>query len=599
MPKKENPKPEEESTKAPDSSLTRITEAEKEFSECSSGSSEAQKSNGISWDQKESLFFGKYINTDKDGNVTVKRDSTGEITTLAIDRASRNMAQLPSGRFENYSDDPGKNVMMNLLFEHYVIPYARKGGPMKIRLRMVDLYSELYTIPVLVEWIASEKYSGPDWTIIDIRRFFPQPGKASIDDMDYCFVETFVSKKWIEGLDEQFYKNKAKILTEAKEEEISNSQRSYLDRGSKSTGIRIRHRLGSNGDWLAYLPGTQDKIILIDEQEYFPRIPIVLKQQFARIDTIWSYTNFDRGYSTQEKIDRLNEMNLRATEMMIDPPLIMDPAKVIMSSIKRQKGANFLLKKGVPSDVQAVNIAPDALRGFQSQYSVFKANLQSIGAQTDTSVSKDVDPGFGKSPEALKQQDSRMGSRDSWHQDMMEIFVEDLFSLMADLLASKGIDKYSFNMLSGAIDQIKEDYPEEAQEIESFVKDGKMELPVDQVEGKYRYIIEPGSMLMQADDVAGPILQMMKIYAENPSIKADLEASGQKMDLGVAFKAIAKSADSKLAKKLIVQLQNPESVKGVGGAEGTPAVEEEIPTEESPEAMIAEAVTESGVQSSQ
>lgn len=576
MPKEEKKSSEEpkdeKSTDTSDTSIEkRIDQAESEFSECQSEAKVVQSSNGITWDQKEALFFGKYIEIDKDGNVDVKRQSTGELTTLGIDRAARIMAQLPSGRFENYSDDPGKNVMMNLLFEHYVIPYARKGGPMKVRLRMIDLYSDLYTIPVLVEWMATDQYTGPDFTILDPRRFFPQAGKSSIEEMDYCFVETFVSRAWIEALDDEIYKDKAQILEKCKEEEIDASERSYIDRASKSKGIRIRHKLSRDGSWLAYIP--QHKLVLIDEAEYFPRIPVVLKQQYPRIDSIWSFTNFERGYSTQEKIDKLHEMSLRATEMMIDPPLIFDPAKVIMSSIKRQKGANYLLKGGIPSDVQAARVAPESVNGFQSMYQVLKANMLSMSSSTDTAVSKDVDPGFGKSPEALKQQSARMGARDSWDQDMMEIFVEDLFSLMADLIASKGIDKYSFNLLSGAIKQIKEDYPDEADEIESFIKNGTMEIPVDRVEGKYRYIAEPGSMLIKKDDVAGFILEVLKIYAENPQMKEDLMASKQKLDAGWAFKAIIKEGGSKYADKIIVPITAPNPEEG--GASTETAIEGE------------------------
>lgn len=557
----------------------RIKQAESEFSECQNEVEQVKKANGISWDQREALFYGQYISIDKDGTITVDRNSTGELTTSGIDRASRIMAQLPSGRFENYSEDTGKNILMNLLFEHYVIPYARTGGPMKTRLRMVDLYSDLYTIPVLVEWMKTDLYTGPDFTILDPRRFFPQAGKAAIEDMDYCFVETFPSKAWLESLDEEYFKNKKEILECAEEVEIDKKSLAYYDRGSKTKGVRIRHKLSRNGDWLAYLPDVKngsDKSVLIDEKEYYPRIPIVLKQQYQRIGSIWSYTNFERGYSTQEKIDRLNEMGLRAVEMMIDPPLIMDPANVIVSSIKRQKGANWFAKDGRVNDVKPVPVAPQALGAYQSQMQMLKSNIMNMSATTDTSVSKDVDPGFGKSPEALKQQGARMGARDSWDEDMMEIFVEDLFSLMADLLASKGVDPYSFSLLSGAIKQIKEDYPEEAKEIEAFIKDGKMNIPVDQVKGKYRYIIEPGSMLIKKDDVADRMLSAMKIYAENPGIKEDLAASDQKLDLGVAFKAILKEAGSKWADKIIVPVEPPKE-------EGAESEEE---SEEAPEAGL-------------
>lgn len=546
-----------------------ITEAEGQFDECSTGMTNIRKGHGYSWDEREELFFGGYYRTSPEGNRERYMDSTGELTTLAIDRASRVVSQLPSGRFENLSGDTGKNLLMNLLFEHYVLPNGGKGVPVLSVLRTANLYSDLYTIPVLVEWSSDEFYTGPKFVVINPRRFYPQPGKESIGDMEYCFVDTFVSKGWLKTRDDKFFKNIPAILQKGVNTGPSAEELSPSDRINTQSGIRIRHRFTQSGEWLAWSPDA--KLELVYEKKWFPRIPIALKQQYPRIGSLWSYTNFERGHATQVKIDSLSASNLRAVEMMIDPPVILDPIDAILSSFKRKKGATWFVKNGKTDSIKFPPIAPQALAAFSESYQVLKANLLSMSASTDTAVTAKTDPGFGKSPEALKQQASRLGARDAWDQDSMKMFVEDLFSIAADEIATLGVDKYSFTLMKDAIERIQEDYPEE--NLQEFFTGNTFSVEKDRVSGRYRYQMEPGSTLMKDEDTAETILALLKIYAENPKIEAELAASGQKLDYGAAFRMILREKGSKFAKKIIVAAKTePEGTDGVGddGATVTP-----------------------------
>ena len=537
-----------------------VTEADGQFSDGQTEMTNVRKGNGLSWDDREELFYGGYF---KVNETTRERymDSTGELTTQAIDRACRVMGQLPSGRFENLSGETGKNLLMNLLFDNYVIPNAGKGVPVLQTLRTADLHSDLYSIPVFVEWTSGEHYTGPKFVIVNPRRFYPQPGKESIGDMDYLFIDTFVTKGWLEDRDEKYFKNAKEIATKAPDTGPADIEVNAHERTNKQSGIRIRHKLSSTGDWLAWNPDT--KLILINEEKFYPRIPVAMKHQYPRIGSIWSFTNFERGFSTQKKIDTLGEATIHAVEMMIDPPYIMDPAAVILSSFKRQPKAKWFVKDGKMDSVKPAAVAPQALGAYSEMYSIFKANLLSMAASTDTAVSAKSDPGFGKSPEALKQQASRIGARDSWDQDSMQMFIEESFSIAADEIAMKGVDPYSFTMMSDAIKNLKEDYPDE--NLDEFLKGNTFSVSRERVDGKYRYKMQPGSTLIGQDDTAETILAMLKLYAENPSFKEDLMLSNQRVDTGAAFRMILREKGSKFADKLIVSAKtNPEATAGVG-----------------------------------
>lgn len=566
-----------------------IEEAQSQFSECETEMKQVQKGNGYSWDEREELFFGGYFKI-LEGGTTKERymSSTGEMTTLAIDRACRVMSQLPSGRFENLSGDTGKSLVMNLLFDYYVLPNAGMGVPALYVLRTADLYSDLYTIPMFVEWIKDEFYTGPTFTIINPRRFYPQVGKDTIGKMDYCFIDTFVSPSWLKSRDRKFFKNVDLILERGSNSGPEATELSPMERLNKQSGIRIRHRFMKNGDWLAWNPDVNSD--LINEKKWYPRIPIALKHQYPRIGSLWSYTNFERGHATQYKIDKLSESHLRAVEMMIDPPAIMDPIDVILSSFKRKPKQNIFVKNGKVDNVKFMQVAPQALGAFTESYQVLKANLLSMSASTDTAVSAKTDPGFGKTPDAIKQQASRLGARDSWDQDSMQMFIEDAFSIAADEVAKMGVDGYSFSLMKEAIDNIKEDYPEE--NIDEFINGNTFTFGSERVDGKYRYRMEPGSTFIKDDDTAETILEMLKIHAENPNISQDLAKRGQRLDYGAAFRMILRDKGSKFANKIIVAKDvDPEGTAGVGqdGATVDPNMPAEAtkPEPQAPTEMMA------------
>ena len=552
----------EPESKKPKDARALIDEASSQFSECETEMKQVQKGNGYSWDEREELFFGAYFRKTEEGTSRERyMSSTGELTTLAIDRACRVMSQLPSGRFENLSGDTGKNLVMNLLFEHRILPNVGMGVPALYVLRTADLYSDLYTIPMFVEWVKDDFYTGPTFSIVNPRRFYPQVGKDTIGKMDYCFIDTFISPSWLKSRDRRFFKNIDIILSKGSDTGPEATELSPLDRANKQSGIRIRHRFMRNGDWLAWSPDAD--VELIDEKEWFPRIPIALKHQYPRIGSLWSYTNFERGHETQFKIDKLSDAHIRAVELMIEPPTIMDPLDVIMSSFKIKPKQKIFVKNGKTDNVKPFPIAPQALGAFSEAYQGLKANLLSMAASTDTAVSAKTDPGFGKTPDAIKQQASRLGARDSWDVDSMQMFIEDAFSIAADEVAKMGVDGYSFSLMKDAIDRIKEDHPGE--DIDQFINGNTFTFDQKRVDGKYRYRMEPGSTLIKDDDTAETILEMLKIYAENPNIAHDLEARGQRLDFGAAFRMILRDKGSKFADKIIVSKDtNPEGTAGVG-----------------------------------
>ncbi len=556
-----------------------ITDLEAKFTKAEQAHREI-RTGGFSWDDRESLFFGKYKHP---GEKTKSVLSTGELATIAIDGSCRVMAQLPSGRFYNFNGKVGSNMAMNLLFEHYVIPNATSGGELLVKDRMVNMYSRVFpAIPVFIPWEVRENYVGPDMIVIHPRRFFPQPGKVAIQDMDYCFFETEMSREFLQSADKEFWKNTDKVLANDSSEGTGTPEvsRSVRERGKTQSGITVRHYLSKKGDWKVWAVNARE--LLLDEKKYFTCLPIAVKQQYPVMDSIWAYNDFDRGEGTQKSIDSVVRMFADGMAMTIKPPKMVDKNKAVVSSVVMEPDAMWF---GEAGSVQIQNVSPQGLNMVQGMWGMLKGNLLSMGASQDTSVSKTIDTGMGRTPEAIRAQGDKQGARDAWDSFMQKTFNERVYTIMADMIAYKGVEPFAFQLLGTSIEKIKEQYPEE--DFENFIavddETGEITIENEILKGNYRYIQDPGSTELKKDDTGEKMMGFVETYNKYPGIAEDFAVGKMKFNQGEAFKRAVLDSGVQDSEKIIVkQEENPEAIDGIGADGATvidPATGQPVPPE--------------------
>jgi hypothetical protein len=267
----------------------------------------------------------------------------------------------------------------------------------------------------------------------------------------------------------------------------------------------------------------------------------------------------------------------------------MDPEQVVLSSIVRAPRAKWFVKDGNMNAIKPAAISPDGMSNFQVAHSTIKANLLSLGAQTDTSISRTTDVGFGKTPEALKQQAQREGARDSWDRYMQERYLEKVANMMMRVAIHRGFDKIKIKNISAALEKLKSAYPGEDL---SMFEGGTVKK--DYLKGCFKYEVDPGST-MKRDDAGEKMFALLAKIMENPKILESIAADKKKINWGEAIKRVAIDQGIPDWDKIIVDQENPESLDGVGDTGATveetatevvPAAEVAVPT---PEALPAEA----------
>ncbi len=526
---------------------------------------------GFTWDEREEMMFGRYKNGKEQTNAEY---STGELMTLVYDASCRVMAQLPTGRFTNVGDgDILNTIAMNLVYEHHVLPNANTGGAFLVKARQVNMYARIYgTMPVFIDWVVSDEYTGPDMIVIHPRRFYPQPGKYTIEDMDWCFVDVPVTKKWLQDRAKQ---DDSPWMNVDKVQETGTGGTDGTTEERKQTAnkkeVLLRHYFTRSGDWLVY--DVTSNVVVLDEKGYFPSLPIVDKQTIPLLDRYWGLSDFERGEKPQKVIDTLMRYYLEGIATSIHPPLVMDPESVVLSSIVRQPKAKWFTKG--QASITPINLSPQGVGTFQTTYNIVKTNLLSLGATTDTMVSRSTDPQFGKTPEALKQQAQREGARDSWDRFMQEEFLRRVADKMAQMIVHRKLEVDRIPGIDEALERLKRAYPDK----DLSVLDGGA-VKAENLSGRFRYKIDPGSTLKR-NDAGKRILSMLNMIATNQNILQSIEADGKTINWGEAIKRMAIDEGIQDWDKIVVDKTQPESVEGVGDDAST------VNTETTPEQLAA------------
>jgi len=517
------------------------------------------------WADKEQLLIAQ--NADSfSKNSTRSRVTDAHISTLVFERQARVAAQLPSGKVYCLSNkENGADDLMNIVLQKYIIPNANSGGDLLTKLRMSGIYASVYGIqPILYDYRIDDEYIGPDAYLIPVRHFYPQPGKNSIQDSDWAMVSTIVSVSWLEQRiknsktwnkkNVQAIIDKAKLGT-APSYNRDGNKRSMIEI-SRETGtpmvgkgkaarieLMTKYERGRDGHWITYAVDFPDCGVLRDipNPHKSGKIPIIIRQCYPLVDSIWGLGDFERGMSLQKAKDSLINLYLDAVKMSIFPPLKMDLSGVTPSTIRQEAGARWLMKD--LNAVQPYISNPQGLETFQATYQFLTGGLLNQFGTTDTASTahSSSDPAFGKTPEALQQLQSRESARDNWDRFMLEKCVEELYEGMINLLGENQEKPINFHLFEDDIEDIMQSF--DIDTVDKFMKPvnnrvAKMSIPKSIIGGKYKFLVDANSST--TDDQKGQVeaLQsIMSMYMQGKQlIDQSMQEEGMEFNFAQAFK---------------------------------------------------------------
>lgn len=533
------------------------------------------------WDDKESMLLGI-----PEDSMTAQSNSKifdPRLSTIVFERAARVMSQNPKGKaYAKTKNDIGKNMLMNLLLNHYR-KEANEQYSHLVKLRLLDLYSLVYgTMFALVPWRVNPRsgYIGPELVLINIRDAFPQPGVRNLDEADYFNVRTMTSAKWLEQQDGSVWDMDAikSLVFELKEQKSTgdtnngdSNKTSYLERALYPTNYgdvvypKVELYTEYRDDkWITWSPQrinqktSKPHVLRVVENPYPDgMLPIIAKHAFPLIDSPIGLGEFERGKSLQFAINSLVNMYMDGVKYSIFPPLAINAENVVPSSIKWGPGEKWFMNQ--PNvDLQPVELSPRGLDTFNSTYGYLLSALQNQAGTSDVSTSQNVESTLGKTPQALRLQASKEGSRDEWDRFMMEESIKDIYKRWVALSVDKMEGNVAVGLFEDEINEISQTHPDITEVFESGR--GQVKINKKLITAKYDYELEAGSTVKP--DLEGEqnnLTSIMTAVIENPNILQIMREKGKDVDFVELFKRWVISAGVKDWDKIVTDFVNPTS----------------------------------------
>lgn len=613
-----------------------LAELKTQFNSAEKGLKEIRDNSAFPWTEREALFLGK--NKDKISASLKSQINTQDLQNLVIDGACRVMAQFPTGKVQALSKkDRGKNILMNLVLEKYILKNANAQHDMFTKFRMWNMYSRIYgSMPALVDWRVDADYVGPEFYLIHPRHMRPQNGKTTIEDCDYVFVDNWVSVSWLRKRNPKIWKHTEDLVEKVKEQGDSKAsaktedltyqeqqeQAGYTSEEGKFAQVLLRTRY-ERGRWVTYAPKYDLILRDIPNPQHNNEIPIVMKHCFPLIDRFYALGEFERGKTLAYAINSLVNLYMDGVKMSIFPPIILNNKGIVPSSIRYEPGAKWL--ETAANSIRQLQVNPQGMQTFQQTYGFLKAALLSMGASNDTTVTKETDPGFGKTPEALKQQGAREGARDSWDRFQMEKSIEQVYNKFINLISQKQEKPINFHVFKDEVQSLSALFPDEnivdmyesgdfgevniekgvfADKAMGVDEETGEEVEID-VPTKFRFFIDHGTTMMKDNAEENNIVhKYLDLVIKNPQIVQALAAKGDTIDIGELFKrGLITSGIQDWDKILIEGDKNPNGQPGIGSDgetvpdqdEASRRVMEEaagiVPAEEQPQEIPGQEVT--------
>lgn len=513
-----------------------------------------EKKRGL-YDEYEDILFNRL--GDSISNRTKSNVFDPILSTLVMERSARVMAQVPTGKIKAVSkNDEGASRLMNLTLDKYIIPNANAQFDFLTKCRMVDLYSNVYgSFCVLVDWdIKPNGIASPDIFLIPVRDVIYQIGVA-FEDQTAVAIRTWQGIEFFEDLkDREGYKNIDEILVKLKDkngsrdnrdsDQISRREQDQYPAGQQAAKGQGKFEIISYYEadrWIDFCVDAELEFRDRDNPHDNGELPLVQKVSVPLIDDIMGMGDFERGKTMQYTVNSLWNLYLDGVKVSIFPPVLLDKNAIAdTNSIKWSAAAKWLMKGNPATGAQVMNLTPQGTQTFNNVLGLGKASLMSQFGTSDTAITQDTDPGFGKTPQALKMQAARENARDSVDRFYMEQFMVKIIKKMVNLMAKMG-DKVQIRMFEEEISELAKVYPD----IKEMWDEGSGKLQIDKSKTGsiiYDYEIVSGSTFavdqenqqknliglftqltqeLQADpqtgEVTSPLLQAFK--KENKTIK--------------------------------------------------------------------------------
>lgn len=553
------------------------------------------------FDAFEAMHMGKTY--DQKTKETKNGLTDSATATIYLERAARVAGKLPEGEMLAFGKkDYGKALFMDILRTKWIYPNANAQRPFKTKMYMWQYGSSEYGyMPMYYDLnISPSGYFGPDCWLWNPRNFIPQNGFITVEEMDYVHAIAYKSPTWFDDLLEEdesggWKKDKIKSLKEQiagalKEPDSKRDTllgRNVNRQSSRQVQVVTRYESGEGGRWVTFLPEFGYTVIRsIKNPHKNGRIPFVIKPCIPTFDSFYGIGDFQRSMPMQFANDGLDNFYFQGIKINLFPPTIVNAQGVVRHTV-RPGEAGTVWEEIIPNSIRKYEGSTAGLSTYQAAKGMAKGAIQSIAGTTDTRANAEnsMDPGMGKTPEALSMIGEREDTRDGQDRDLLEEAMKQLIDGMMSLILIIP-NKIPVDLFAKEIEEIIEDGHTDLSDIFRVTTATKLlkwrlsnsgnqiRLTIDptRLRGlEYRFQLEAGSTAKKTkEQQLKAILDFLDFVGKMPNALQEYrEATGKMPDYDYIFSQYGHLADIKNMDKMFTQAPlPPEPTTPTDGGEG-------------------------------
>ncbi len=524
-------------------------------------------------------------------------------STIYLERAARVAGQLPEGETRAFGKkDYGKGMFLDILRRQWIYPNANAQFDFLTKMYMWQYGSSEYNVmPMFVDLnLSPTGYFGPDCWLWSPRNFIPQSGETSITDMDHVHAIIYKGADWFQDIlddeDDDSYDKDAirSIMSQIKEatretdpKRDTVGYRERMRQSVRQVEIATRYESGKDGRWITFLPTFGCKVIRnIKNPHKNARIPFVIKRCIPKFDSYYGVGDFQRSMPMQFANDGLDNFYFQGIKINLFPATMVNMQTAVPHTISNEPGSIWEFN-GQP-DARRLETSTAGLSTYQAAKGMSKGAIQSIAGTTDTRSNAESasDPGFGKTPEALKQIAERESTRDNQDRRFLESAMTELIDLMYSILPTIE-EEIPVDMFSQEINEIIESgYTDLAKMFTHFEDQGYASFRLSESGNQMRIKVRPDAFKgitarfqlkhdstykMNKQQTLQSIMDFWGFIGKMPNaLQQYQEATGKVPDWEYTFSEIGKLMDLPFMSKMFTTPQMPQQPATPAGTEGMP-----------------------------
>lgn len=533
------------------------------------------------------------------------RVNDGSLAASLIETPMRVFPAMQPGKFTGSLKKPWINEVANIIWKNKIVPNANTQASFFDK-ELIALYRAIKygAQPRYNFFVSNDTYTGSDWSLPYIKNLKLEPGKFSIEDCDYLFLDVYFTKLGLKKLADSLKEskdstwNKKNILKlaelgmtakEMKEQNINEREKQVSANGIKTT---ICFNRGKGAPFYMFSPHLEEGELLREWPNPDPTgdLPITLQYCFEDLENPFGIGRVQLAGPTQNVLDFFTQAHVLATQLGLQPPKKISGSidQLNLKSIVNQPDALWITGQ---AQVDVVDTTSSVYSNFSTSYGLYKSQLQTLQGQTNGDVSASSgNPTFSKTSAGVNMQQERTNAQDNYLRNKADSASGKMATKMMNvhMASMKGAD---------IIDLLEEDY--QRLELAGYFDENPeteapslTELPILYEDIKDTFQFEYDPRPEANDEEKNRWLELISIATENPNVLPALQAQGWNFDLGEAFKKVITASGADGWDKVLVKFEPeqmaPDEMAGEPEAEMPEEMMQEMPMGEPIEGEVIE-----------